>query len=40
VADGVWLLLTELVRGLRAFDEALLLRLFSSPILGDLTIRS
>jgi len=31
VADGVWLLLTELVRGLRAFDEALLLRLSHRP---------
>ena len=40
VADGVEPLFVELVRGLRAFAEALLLRLFVSPILGDLTIRS
>ena len=39
-ANGVEPLFVELVRGLRAFAEALLLRLFVSPILGDLTIRS
>ena len=39
VAGGVEPLLAELVRGLRAFAEALFLRLFSPPIPGDLTIR-